>query len=61
MVVGKYKLSGPVCIVDPDEKKKLRNKIRRIALSKLFDQVKYVENQERLKYEESKINNHENF
>lgn len=47
--------------IDYDAKRKFSNKIRKSALNRLFEQVKYVENQEKLKSEESKINNKEIF
>lgn len=54
-------MTGPPCFVETEEKKKFKNRIRRTALTRLFEQVLYVENQETMKFEESKINNKEIF
>lgn len=42
MIVNKQKFAPKVNFVDPDEKRKLRLKIRRLALNRLFEQVKFV-------------------
>jgi hypothetical protein len=53
--------SQRVNYVDPNDKKSISLKLRRIALTKLFDQVRYVENQDILKLDENKINDREVF